>query len=244
MCDNTDMSLSLSQYPTSTGIELWRGPSAFDGAPIVALAVFHSANRKTGDMVQTFILRQGFKPTEAVANGADASICGDCPHRKNATTGKRSCYVNVGQSVNSVMRAFEAGKYPAVPLSVAADYVRGRGVRLGAYGDPAMVPDSVWRAFISRASGHTGYTHQWRTAPAFRDLCMASVDSEAEARMAWAQGWRTFRVREATDAPMAGEVICPAGAEGGSKTQCDRCRLCSGNPNRRGLKPGIVIVRH
>jgi hypothetical protein len=237
------MSLSLHQYPTTTGIELWRGASAFDGEPIVALAIFHSSNRKTGDMVQTYILRQGIKPTDAVNTGADASICGDCPHRKQAD-GTRSCYVNVGQSVNAVMRAHDAGRYPAVPLSAAADMVRGRGVRLGAYGDPAMVPASVWRAFISRASGHTGYTHQWRTAPEYRDLCMASVDSEAEARMAWAQGWRTFRVREESDATIPGEVVCPAGEEGGKRTICDRCRLCSGNPNRRGLRPGIVIVRH
>ena len=237
------MGISLAQYPKTTGIELWRGPSAFDGAPIVALAVFHSANRKTGDMVQTYILRADTVPTDAVRTGDDAAICGNCPHRRTAE-GTRSCYVNVGQSVNAVYRTFMAGKYPRVPLADAARMVRGRGVRLGAYGDPAMVPDSVWRGFIAEASGHTGYTHQWRTATAFRDLCMASVDSDAEARMAWANGWRTFRVREASDATIPGEVTCPASKEAGAKTQCDRCRLCAGNPNRKGLRPGIVIVKH
>lgn len=237
------MGLSLSQYPKSTGIELWRGESRYDRAPIVALAVFHSSNRKTGDMVQTYILRSDIVPTDAVRTGDDMSICGECPHRRTAE-GTRSCYVNVGQSVNAVYRTFMAGKYPRVPLADAARMVRGRAVRLGAYGDPAMVPDSIWRGFIAEASGHTGYTHQWDAAPEYRDLCMASVDSEAEARAAWATGWRTFRVREASDATLAGEVTCPASKEAGARTQCDRCRLCAGNPQRKGLRPGIVIVRH
>lgn len=236
--------LPLSQFPTTTGITLWRGPSAYDGAPIVAIAVLHSANRKTGDMVQTFILREGMKPTDAIRNGGDASICGACPKRRDPATGKRECYVNVGQSVNVVMRTYDAGRYPTVPLDVAATYVRGRRVRLGAYGDPAMVPASVWRSFLRFASGHTGYTHQWRTASDYRDLCMASVDSDAERVQAWAMGWRTFRVREASDNVRAGEVTCPASKEGNMRTQCERCLLCAGNPDRPGLRPGVVIIRH
>lgn len=195
-------------------------------------------------MVQTFILREGMKPTDALRNGGDASICGDCPKRRDPVTEKRECYVNVGQSVNVVMRTYDAGRYPMVPPEVAATYVRGRRVRLGAYGDPAMVPASVWRSFLRHASGHTGYTHQWRTARDYRDLCMASVDSDAERAQAWAMGWRTFRVREASDAVQTGEVTCPASKEGNSRTQCDRCLLCSGNPDRRGLRPGVVIIRH
>jgi hypothetical protein len=238
------MSLPLTQYPTTTGIELWRGPSSWDGSPIVAIAVFHSANRKTGDMVQTFILRLGMKPTDAIRSGDDASICGDCSKRLDPLTKKRECYVNAGQSVNAVMRAYDAGRYPAIDPAAAARLVRGRRVRLGAYGDPAMVPDSVWRSFLSEASGYTGYTHQWRRAPQYRDLCMASVDNESEARMAWSMGWRTFRVREASDAVLAGEVICPASKEGNNRTQCERCMLCTGNQGRRGVRPGVVIISH
>jgi hypothetical protein len=238
------MVASLPQLPRSSGVVLYHGPSAYDGANIVAIAILRSENAKTGNMVQTFILRPDAKPTEAIRDGSDASICGACPHRRDPSTGKRTCYVNVGQSVNSVHRAYLAGNYPEVDPSVAASLCKGRRVRLGAYGDPAMVPDRVWRNLISMASGHTGYTHQWRVAPAFRDLCMASVDSDAEAAEAWASGWRTFRVRERSDATLPGEVTCPASKEAGSRTQCERCLLCSGNPNRPGLKPGIVIVRH
>lgn len=236
--------IALPQVPRATGVVLYRGPSLFNGDDIVAIATLRSANSKTGDMVQTFILRPDAKPTDAVRDGSDDAICGACPHRRDPLTGKRTCYVNVGQSVNAIHRAFLAGNYPDVDATVAAALCRGRRVRLGAYGDPAMVPDNVWRNLISRADGHTGYTHQWRTAKAFRDLCMASVDSEAEAAQAWSEGWRTFRVRERSDATLKGEIVCPASKEGGMRTQCERCMLCSGNPNRAGLRPGVTIIRH
>ena len=57
------------------------GPSALDGAPIIGIAVLRSDNRKTGDMVQTYILRADTHPVDALRDGSDASICGDCPHR-------------------------------------------------------------------------------------------------------------------------------------------------------------------
>ena len=37
------------------GYVLHEGPSPFDGQPIVSIATLHSSNRKTGDMVQTWI---------------------------------------------------------------------------------------------------------------------------------------------------------------------------------------------
>jgi hypothetical protein len=238
------VSVTLPQLPRTSGVVLYRGPSMFNREPIIAIAIMRSDNAKTGNMVQTFILRPDAKPTDAVRDGTDSAICGECQHRRDAATGKRTCYVNVGQSVNSIHRAFLAGNYPVVSPQTAAAMCAGRRVRLGAYGDPAMVPDDLWRNLISRAHGHTGYTHQWRTSPAFRDLCMASVDSDIEAHEAWSMGWRTFRVRERSDDTIPGEVTCPASKEGGMRTQCERCLLCSGNPNRKGLRPGVVIIRH
>ena len=57
-------------------------------------------------MIQTWILRSDVNPVEAVNNGDDYSICGDCPHRKN-DKGERSCYVNVGQAPNAVFKSFK-----------------------------------------------------------------------------------------------------------------------------------------
>src|ERR1700686_2282782 len=99
------------------GVILYEGPSLLDGAPIVAIATglnSKSTNRKTGAMVQTYILRANVSPTEAVASGGDKSICGDCRYR--GTRGKRrTCYVNVGQGPNAVYRAYRGGRYDALP---------------------------------------------------------------------------------------------------------------------------------
>ena len=66
------------------GLILFDGPSMIDGEPIVVIATGFkrsSANPKTGDMLQTWILRRDVAPFAAIHNGADASICGDCPLR-------------------------------------------------------------------------------------------------------------------------------------------------------------------
>ena len=60
-----------------TGYVIYRGPSLLDGAPIVAIATMQTSNRKTGNMVQTWILREDVSPVEASKAGADASVCGD-----------------------------------------------------------------------------------------------------------------------------------------------------------------------
>lgn len=239
------MTHSLTQLPKVSGIELWRGPSNFDGSEIVAIAILRSENMKTGNMIQTFILRIGTVPTEAVKNGEDAAICGDCPHRRTED-GKRSCYVNVGQSVNSVYRSFLKGNYPKVSEDSWGKLVKGRKVRLGAYGDPAMVPAPVWEKFIANSAGHTGYTHQWKkTSESFKHLCMASVDSMEEAREAWSAGWRTFRVRGASEVKQSGEVSCPASKEAGFKTTCENCGLCAGSMAAKpNVCKGIVIQKH
>ena len=239
------MTLSLPQLPRATGYVLWRGRSHYDGADVVAIATVSTANRKTGDMVQTWILRTDRPPVAAAADGSDEAICGQCPHRRDAD-GRRSCYVNVGQAPQAVHRAWMAGAYPEADRHRRYAIGRGRAVRLGAYGDPAMVPARIWRDLVRDAVGHTGYTHQWRApfAAEHRTLCMASVDSAAELAEARAAGWRTFRVRTQVEALAPGEIVCPASPEGGHRAQCADCLLCRGASGRRGLIPGIAIVAH
>ena len=74
------------------GTLIYKGPSQLDGRPIVVIATTGSKNAKTGNMLQTWILRADVPPVQATKTGEDYSICGDCPHR-GAVTGKRSCYV-------------------------------------------------------------------------------------------------------------------------------------------------------
>lgn len=131
----------------------YQGPSQLDGAPIVGIAVLKSENGKTGNMVQTYILRADMHPLEALASGADASICGTCIHRPRRerrrdkrgrfTVGYsiiRTCYVDVAKSVSSVYRAFMNGSYDVLEPVDGAARLAGRMVRLGAYGPP-MSPD-------------------------------------------------------------------------------------------------------
>jgi hypothetical protein len=52
----------------SNGIVIYRGPSILDGSPIVVIATglgSGSSNRKTGALVQTWILRDDVSPIES-----------------------------------------------------------------------------------------------------------------------------------------------------------------------------------
>lgn len=221
-----------------TGYVLWEGPSAWDESPIAFIATGiggKSQNRKTGNMVQTWVIRQDAKPTDAVKSGADESICGHCPHR--GTHGAdRSCYVNVGQAPNSIHRAYAAGKYPRIDN--LAGVFAGRAVRLGAYGDPAMVPFDIVSAVTEGASLWTGYTHQWRTTDArFSRLLMASCDSTDDYILARRLGWRGFVVVARDAAFPAGTVECMSTARG---TQCADCGACAGT--RNGARPNAVSI--
>jgi hypothetical protein len=98
---------------------IYKGPSRIDGAPIVVLATYSNRNTKTGAVVQTYILREDINPLEASKTGADASICGTCPLRGTPTSDParkqavgRRCYVNLGQGVLIVWRAYVNGVYP------------------------------------------------------------------------------------------------------------------------------------
>ena len=222
----------------ANGYILWEGASLIDGAPIVVIATgfaSRSTNRKTGGMVQTYILRRDIDPVSAVQSGDDASICGDCPHRGIVVDGKnrgRTCYVNVGQGALAVYRAYLRDAYPPLPEDLAP--ASGRKVRLGTYGDPAAVPARIWLSLLRDSSGHTGYTHQWRD-PRFthlRSLCMASADSPADAVLAQSMGWRTFRVgmwgEVERDRAALSESLCPASEQAGKKLTCETCLACDG----------------
>ena len=231
------------------GIVLYRGPSLLDGKPIVAIATkitSASANAKTGNMVQTFVIRSHVHPVRALKTGLDSSVCGDCMHRP-ANGG--SCYVQVSRSVASVYRAFRRGRYarPGIDYDsrILPALFAGLAFRIGTYGDPSAIPFQVWRAATLGAAAINGYTHQWKQArfSAFRTLCMASADSVADVDQAHAAGWRTFRVRTRAESILAGrEVICPASSEAGKRTTCAACRACGGTSAK--ARASIVIVAH
>ncbi len=228
---------------------LYEGPSQIDGAPIVVIAnriETDSTNEKTGNMVQTWIMRSDIKPTDALKSGDDSSVCGDCPHRP-ANNG--TCYVRVFQAPLGTYKAYHRGRYARPDVDFAKALLpklfAGKAFRMGSYGDPAAAPFPLWRMCTVNAAVVNGYTHQWRDArfQAFRLLCMASADSVADMTEAHAAGWRTFRVRAATEPVFKGiEAICPASKEAGFKTDCASCKSCGGNSAK--ARVSMVIMAH
>lgn len=211
--------------PKEIGFELWRGKSHFNGSEIVSLATLKSANEKTGNMVQVWILDANNHPVDAVKSGADASICGDCKHRGQNGKG-RSCYVTVFQAPSQIWKSWKAGRYPKYKWAKHAHYFKGRKIRLGAYGDPSMMPYHILRHLTGLSSKWTGYSHQWRHLPSdYGKLLMASVDTPEEAIEAENKGWRYFRAT-ATSSLLDGEIWCVNETHG--KT-CAECMLCDGN---------------
>lgn len=233
----------------SNGVILYRGPSMIDGSPIVAIATGlakSSGNVKTGSLIQTWIIRDDMSPVEAIHSGADAAICGSCPHRGEVKDGKnvgRSCYVSVFQAPLSVFKAFQKGVYSQATAETLPDLFAGKRVRLGSYGDPAAVPFEVWEAVLSQAEAWTGYTHQWRDCdPRFARFVMASCDSQADYAAANVKGYRTFRVRAAGETLNNREIVCPASQEAGYKTSCASCIACGGKDAK--ARVNIAIIAH
>ena len=248
-----------SKAPTS--FVVYRGQSAIDGHEIVAIltgADGRSENSKVGPSAQVWIMRADLEPHTAVKLGADRSVCGDCPLRPSLfqarkaegriLAGEQPCYVNL----RSPVTVWRAHARKAVDLAGAMLAVKASGavVRLGAYGDPAALPEAVVEAIASAASATLGYTHQWREAHASwaARFAMASVDSPAEQLEASALGWRTFRVAFGPDLAggdlglYAGEIECVNTSRG---VTCADCGLCDGLAYGQGdTRKSIVIAAH
>lgn len=236
---------------------IYNGPSLIDGKPIIVVAIISSHNAKTGNMIQTHILRADINPLEASKTGADASICGDCIHRGQSTVDplkktavNRSCYVNIGQGPNQVYKAYIKGNYPTLtnPEQIQA-IGHNRAVRLGTYGDPAAVPANIWNALLKSARTHTGYTHQHNAnKPEDYNRLMYSADSVEDAKQAHAKGYRTFRVipvkewkEKTTGSLLKNEILCPASKENDKGLSCIECKLCTGSNTKA---KSIAIVSH
>lgn len=210
--------------------------SPIDGKPCVAIMINKSGNTKTGNMMQVHILRRDVNPVAAVTCGDDYSICGDCKHRKNQITGKKTCYVNVGQGPNSVWQKYKRGGYADDMKWNDRDRIlKGRKIRWGAYGDPAILRPDLVDVLNFYALGWTGYTHQWRQdfAQPFSEIFQASVDNHKEYFEAKKLGWRTYFVAEKPDKgqtckPEGVGIQCPESRED-LKTNCLTCSLCNGH---------------
>jgi hypothetical protein len=209
-----------------SGYIVYEGPSMFDKKPIVAIVTLKSTNDKTGNMAQLWILSKDVAPHDAVKSGEDQSVCGGCKHRHNKGG---ACYVLPFQGPLSVYRSYKRGNYPMLNDENIKS-LKGRKLRLGAYGDPAMVPQSNINVLKNATRGMTGYTHQWmfKRLSSTMDNCQGSVDSLAEAAKfkAMYPNGHYFRVTSDISDIQPNEVQCPADTSGVS---CMECMMCDGN---------------
>lgn len=247
------------------GVVFYDGPSKIDGTPIIGIATLGTANAKTGNLVQTWILLKNTNPLDAINTGDDASICGDCPlrgriadasertHKATKFPGKtankgRSCYVLVQNAPLNIWRSFNRGLYPKLDTKVHRRYFIGRGLRYGSYGDPTAIPMKAWDklAAICTGKAEPGYTHQWRNLKfkKWAGRVMASTHTLEENELAKANGWRTFRTIGNVADKSPDEIICPASVEGGFKATCETCGACNGRRNMADVRKSVAIVAH
>ena len=233
------------------GVVVYEGPSMIgDRSPIVAILTWHSANRKTGDLAQLWILPATQSPLDAVKANNNRGACGDCILQGRNLDGRqigRTCYVNLGQAPAAIFSAWRRGLYLPWNRSRDRNRLKGRGLRLGAYGDPAALPLWLLRALTNAAEFHTGYTHQIeslsrRRADAVASLCMVSTETEEQRQRMNDRGYRTFHVVPLAQLDAAttdrNQIPCPYYSHGAT---CDRCRLCGGSSQSAA---SIVVGSH
>ena len=144
----------------------FRVTSAITGDPVIVAFTGigrPSENRKTGPMIQMWMLTASHEPHIASKLGLDDAICGECPLRHHLGGG---CYVRLHDAPLTVYRTALRGAYPTLELDNPEhiDALRSRPLRIGAYGDPAAIPYQPWMELMQSIAptAWTGYTHQWR----------------------------------------------------------------------------------
>ena len=223
------------------GFEVYNGPSVLNEAPVVGLVSLNSANVKTGQMAQLWILNATEDPQSAINHKTDNAQCGNCPQRHSLGG---ACYVIAWRGPSQIFKAWQSGQYPALEPSQYQPFLNGRGLRFGAYGDPAALPIDILSALKSASDWHVGYTHQIASKRVSRDIAgmvMLSADTESQARKFQAQGYRYFRVKTPDMPVLDNERYCPADPAKG-KT-CLNCRLCNGT-RKNDKRKSIVIDVH
>jgi len=216
-------------------MKLYEGPSRFDGKIIQVLVSGYeraSQNRKTGPMLQSYIVLKDISPIESARTGEDRSVCWDCGlkpimERLRKVTNEAHgevCYVVTANDVNSIWKAHQ--DRPVEPIE-SLQLSRPTPLRIASYGEATAVKDAhFWTDLIAHCGGgHTGYTQQWRRpdCQSYKHILMASVHSPEQQEAAAAAAWRTYRTIRHGEPLVPREIHCPA-----PLVQCATCKLCDG----------------
>ena len=213
----------------NNSVKIWENGSIF---AVLTGLTSRSKNKKTGDMIGVSILPLAEKPSDSIKHKADGPQCGSCALAAG-TEGPWSCYVNP-VSLNAVWTATVKKKVSKL-VDKFLD-INLTPIRLGTYGDPALLPLKLLRKIIgNKGRKWTGYTHQWETcSPEYSQYLMASIDHTNSKEKAIKKGYRTYRILSELDVLDSDEIMCPYPA-----VQCAECKLCSGN----GVQAKNIAVR-
>lgn len=177
--------------------------------------------------------------------GKADSNCLDCPMREYGKCYTHKYMQTMGflSMLKSVVKVYPTwDSIPELTESIHNSIVElsvDRYVRFGSYGEPVLHGIDLVSDIADVSKSWTGYTHQWKKFPKFADYFMASTHSEDEEKQANQIGWRSFVTVSSSTTSF---VNCPASKEGGNKTSCDKCGLCSGRKGK-GEK-SIFILEH
>jgi len=181
-----------------------------------------SANDKTGEMIQTYLIDK-----ETISDSkVFGAKCGDCPLVD-------VCYVQKDKlSVRAALKRLIDGESTAYVWSTLDEVlaaISGREVRFGTYGDPSVIPLDDMARIVDAVSKWTGYSHFWREInPLYAQYLMASVEDIHGELEALSAGYRPFRVMlDSDEAPEVSDnaIECPHYTRG---VQCIDCGLCAG----------------
>jgi len=200
---------------------------SINGENYSVIATKGTQNRKTGDMIQVWIILTDTHPSAGVASGLDAStICRGCPFAAG-----NGCYVLTHQAPAAIWRKLQRGGYSYLPPKDYSQFFGGRAVRFGAYGNPTLLPFSIAKAIAKESRGWTGYFHNWQEMPVaeakqWNSLFMASTETKNSLKLAQSLSLRTFHV--STEKP-SGFVECLSETKG---IECAQCLLCQGTSKK------------
>ena len=223
------------------GAIIYKGASCINGDPVVLIVTNISApslNKKTSDMLQTWILPDNDKtPQQNVDAGSDVSVCGGCK-RRHYLGG--DCYVKPWRDVGSVFKSYKRGNYPFFNNKLVKKYprIKNTPLRIGSYGEPAAIPFIAWFRLLRHVTAWTGYTHQWQRVDfdhRLKKYVVASVDNFVEKDQAQALGFHTYRVGNYNNA-QHDEINCPASIEQGNRLNCAECLRCNGQSGNVAIK--------
>lgn len=179
----------------------------------------------------------------------DGKVCFDCPFAVSNGAKLSACYTHKMMQYSGFLSALRSigslSKWEDIPeltdeiSNRIISMCEGRYVRFGTYGEPSLLPFYLVSCMVAVAKSWTGYTHQWRKKEEYSKVFMASTHSPEEEYLASLIGYRSFVVSSETHSQF---ISCPASKEGGFKSNCSKCGLCSGSEGKG--KKSVYILEH